>query len=154
MSITIHIAARPVPYWEADSEIEVTGREAANIMLWALALQPVPKYACCMMPGAIERSDNWHLRGQTPPAHLAQAIDEKLAQLGNLCAVAEEIAAKDLIGAHVQFKNWRGELDTDVIREVFEHESLLEPYARNTTETGLVLTRYSWIPLDQAIRFF
>jgi hypothetical protein len=152
--ITIHIYDQPKPFWEADSEVEVANREAANITLWALALQPIPEYASCMMPGAIERSDNWHLRGQTPPAHFAKAVDEKLAQLRNLCAIAEKIAAKDLIGAHVQFKNWRGEIETDVVREVFEHESLLEPYARNTTETGLVLTRYSWIPLTDAIRFF
>lgn len=48
------------------------------------------------------------------------------------------------VGDHVLFRRHDGTKVPEVIRELFEQETLLEPMARNTHAPAAVLTHHSW----------
>lgn len=53
----------------------------------------------------------------------------------------------------VVFRNSEGRLLQDSARAFFNHVSLREPYARNTTIPAVVLRKHSWVPLSDVVLF-
>jgi len=53
----------------------------------------------------------------------------------------------------IKFRRHDGSIVEDEIRGFFNHEDLLEPYARNTTTPAAVLTEHSWILLSDIVEF-
>lgn len=53
----------------------------------------------------------------------------------------------------IKFRRGDGTIVEDAIRGFFNHEALLEPYARNTITPAAVLTEHSWIPLCDIVEF-
>lgn len=53
----------------------------------------------------------------------------------------------------IRFRRHDGSIVEDEIRGFFNHEALLEPYARNTITPAAVLTEHSWIPLSDIVEF-
>lgn len=53
----------------------------------------------------------------------------------------------------ITFRRHDGTIVEDAIRGFFNHETLLEPYARNTVVPAAILTQHSWIPLTDIVEF-
>lgn len=54
------------------------------------------------------------------------------------------------VGDTVSFIH-NGHLVRDRVRRIFVKEIFLEPYARNKKKQAVVLTKYSWIYVDEII---
>ena len=53
----------------------------------------------------------------------------------------------------IKFRRHDGTIAEDAIRGFFNHEALLEPYARNTVAPAAVLVEHSWIHLSDIVEF-
>lgn len=57
------------------------------------------------------------------------------------------------LAIRIKFRRHDGTIVEDTVRGFFNHEALLEPYARNTVTPAAVLTEHSWIPLCDIVAF-
>ena len=152
-AIEMQVSSEPRPFFDADSLFEVASKHEAIVNLWAHALQEEPEYVSVMLPGAVERMDNWHMRGKEPPKKIENEVLTLVDHLNRHRETIQKDMRNDSPNVWVEFRDHRGELVQDEVRAVSNTEHLLEPYARNTVEAIVILKRYSWIPVKDIVRW-